>query len=1125
LNGKIFVALISEYGFRVLNAECFPRIVIYFLLLLSIGSCDLSKDIKFRIVPSDESGILFRNELSESVDLNIFNYMYFYNGGGVAVGDVNGDSLLDIYFTANTTSNELYLNKGGLSFQDITKEAGVAGFKGWATGVTMADVNSDGLLDIYVCYLGDHLNFEDRNQLFINKGNDKNGVPVFSDEANSYGLDLTGFSTQALFFDYDNDNDLDMFMLNHSLHENGTFGKSGELRYKYHPLAGDRLMRNDNGYFVDVSKQSGIYQSALGYGLGVVASDVNMDGWMDIYVGNDFHENDYLYINQQDGTFKEILEHSMPHTSRYTMGCDMADFNNDGFPDILSMDMLPADPQILKSSAAEDPYDVFYFKKDFGYNVQFTRNSLQLNNGDGTFSEIGLFAGISATDWSWATFFADFNLDGHKDIFVSNGIVRRSNDLDYINFISADSIQMKLKSDMTEKEMVFFKKMPQVKIPNFLFINNGDSTFTNLAPEWGLTKASYSSGAAYADLDNDGDIDIVTNNLNEVAFLYENQFITQPQKPDAPGYLKFSFEGPKGNTFGVGAKVILYKGDKIQIQEVLPTRGYQSSVDYRLTFGLGSTQVVDSVIVIWPNGTFQKVINVERNQHLTLKSVDATGKFSYNRFHFRSQFFENVTDDIAVDYIHKENSFVEFNREGLLPHMLSAEGPAVAVGDVNNDGLDDIYLGGAKWQISELWLQTGKGTFVRSFQEAFKNDSTYEDVDAILIDVDNDNDKDLVVASGGNEFWAPSVYTSPRLYINDGKGEFTRSTAFFGIYLTGSCVSAADVDKDGDVDLFFGARAIPWRYGKKPDSYLLMNDGKGNFSDVTSVIAPEFRSLGFVKDAKWSDIDGDKDMDLIVASEWSSLLIFVNENGMLTKSQNNGLELLSGWWNVITPFDFDKDGDMDFLAGNLGLNSKLKATQEEPVRMYVNDFDGNGTSEQVLTHIVNGKEYPFNTRDEMIKQIPSLKKKYLSYKKYAEADIIDVFGEKNIDSAKVYAATNFQHGFIRNEGNGKFTFFPLPNVTQFSWVNDFLVDDYNSDGNFDVLVVGNFYPINIQMGQYDASYGQLLLGNGRGGFIPVAQQNSGFSVNRETRKLRKILAGDKHYFMAIRNNSSVEFFK
>jgi enediyne biosynthesis protein E4 len=1052
--------------------------------------------------------------------------MYFYNGGGVAAGDVNGDGLLDLYFTANVRPNKLYINKGNLTFEDITEKAGVSGLNDWTTGVTMADVNGDGLLDIYVCYLGDYLDFKGKNQLYINKGNDGNGIPIFSDEAISYGLDLTGFSTQALFFDYDNDNDLDMFMLNHSLHENGTFGKSGELRYKKHPLAGDKLMRNDKGYFVDVTAESGIYQSALGYGLGVVASDVNLDGWLDIYVGNDFHENDYLYINQRDGTFKEMLEHSMPHTSRYTMGCDMADFNNDAFPDILTMDMLPENQQILKSSAAEDPYDVFYFKKNLGYNVQFTRNSLQLNNGDGTFSEIGLFSGVAATDWSWATFFSDFNLDGHKDIFVSNGIQRRSNDLDYINFISADSIQYKLKNDMTEQEMSFFEKMPQVKIPNFLFVNNGDSTFTNRAQDWGLTEASYSNGATYADLDNDGDLDIVTNNINDEAFIYENRFISPgTNNIDSPGYIQLSFEGPEGNTFGLGAKAIIYHDKKVQLQEVLPTRGYQSSVDYRLTFGIGSTPVIDSLLVIWPNGSYQKIENVQSREKIRCKFSEASGFFSYNRFHQERTLFDNVTKDISIDYTHKENQFIEFNREGLLPHMVSTEGPAIAIDDVNNDGLEDIYLGGAKWQAAELWLQTQAGRFEKKHQEIFKNDSTYEDVDATFADVDNDNDNDLVVSSGGNEFWAPSEYTCPRLYLNDGLGNFARSNAFAEIHMTGSCVSKADVDNDGDIDFFLGARAVSRSYGKKPDSHLLINNGKGVFSDETNTLAKDLHSLGFVKDAKWVDIDNDKDADLIVASEWSSLLLFINNNGKLTRAQNNGLESFSGWWNVIAPFDFDKDGDIDFLAGNLGTNSKLMASSNEPIRMYVNDFDSNGASEQILTHIVNGREYPFYTRDEMIKQIPSLKKKFLSYKKYSEADLSDIFDEKSLKSSLVYAANNFQHGFMRNDGDGQFKFSPLPKVTQFSLINDFLVDDYNEDGNADVLLAGNFYPINIQMGQYDASYGYLLFGDGRGNFKPEVQRKSGFVVRGETRRLRKLRTNNENLILAVRNNSSIEFFK
>ncbi|HEY9045107.1 MAG TPA: VCBS repeat-containing protein [Ohtaekwangia sp.] len=1084
---------------------------------------------KFRLVPSGESGITFRNTLKESVEFNIFNYMYFYNGAGVAVGDVNGDDLPDIYFTSNQEPNKLYINKGNFKFEDVTETAGVEGFNGWTTGVTMADVNSDGRLDIYVSNLGDYLIYKGKNQLFINEGNDANGVPKFSDRAMEVGLDLVGFSTQASFFDYDRDGDLDMFMLNHSLHENGTFGKSS-LRYESHPLAGDKLMRNDNGRFIDVTQGSGIYSSVIGYGLGVVVSDVNLDGWPDIYVGNDFHENDYLYINQGNGTFRETLQESMMHTSRYTMGVDFADFNNDAFPDLIAMDMLPEDPQILKASAAEDSYDIYDFKIRYGYNHQFARNTLQLNNHDGTFSEIALLAGVGATDWSWSTLFADFDLDGKKDIFVSNGILRRSNDLDYINFITVDSIQMKMKYDMSEKELSYIEKLPKIKIPNFLFHNNGDSTFTNKALEWGLDAPSYSHGTAYADLDNDGDLDLVINNVEDEAFVYENGTMSPPvgdkqrdkEAEPTPHYLQVVLKGKPGNLQGIGAKVLIYSKGKLQMQECMPTRGFQSSVEARLTFGLGNASV-DSLTVIWNDGTFQKINQVKPDQKLILKQEEAQGAFNYTTFHHTAPLLVNAAETIAIPYKHEENKFVEFNREALLPHMLSSEGPASVTGDLNGDGLEDIFLGGAKWKRGHIYLQTPAGTFREMLQPALAADSTFEDVDAALTDVEKDGDLDLVVTSGGNEFTAMSEYRRPRLYINDGKGHLSRSKGLDNIYLTGSCVRVQDVDQDGDEDLFLGARAQPWRYGLKPDSYLLINDGKGIFTDATDQRAPALRKFGFVKQATWADMDGDKVNDLVVAAEWSPVTIFLSKNGKLTPMPlaGSGLENSQGWWNIIQAADMDGDGDLDLIAGNLGLNSRLHASQQQPVNMYVADFDKNDSTDQVLTCFTHGKEYPFNTRDEMTKQMPYLKKRYLSYHKFAEATVQDIFSEETLKAAERFTANIFTSSYIENLGNGKFSIKPLPTAAQFSTVNALLIEDFNHDNKPDILLAGNFYPVNIQMSRYDASYGLLLTGDGKGNFHALPSIQSGFSVKGETRALRKLTVKGRSYYIAVRNNDTI----
>jgi hypothetical protein len=705
------------------------RVFLLAFIFLGVACSKRADDMKFRMIPSSETGVKFRNDVKPTLDFNIFNYMYFYNGAGVAVGDLNGDGFVDLYFTANQESNKLYINKGQFHFEDVTEKSNAKGLSGWATGVTMADVNSDGLLDIYVSYLGNHLNYQGRNLLLINTGNDTTGVPQFADKTVEFGLDLIGFSTQAAFFDYDLDGDLDMYMLNHSIHKNGTFGKSN-LRYETHPLAGDKLMRNDGNHFIEVTKEAGIYSSVIGYGLGIVISDVNLDGWPDIYVGNDFHENDYLYINLGNGKFQESLEKSMRHTSHFSMGCDFVDFNNDAFPDLISMDMLPEDPFVLKASAAEDTYDLYQFKLNYGYNYQFARNTFQLNQHDGTFSEIGLLAGVSATDWSWSALGADFDLDGFKDIFIANGIERRSNDLDYINFITIDSIQMRIQHDMKEKEVEYYKKMPQIKIPNFLYINNRDSTFTNKAVEWGLDKKSYSHGAAYADFDNDGDWDIVTNNADDEAFICENLFInrTKTELPENR-YLKISLKGSLSNPFAYGTKVFLYNKGTMQMLECMATRGFQSSVDTHLIFGTGKEKKIDSIVVVWPDRKYQTLRSVDSNKLLTLKSEDAKGIFDYSRFHNRKKMVQRIDNKLGINFKHRENKFVEFNRESLIPHMVSAEGPACAVSDVNGDGLEDIFLGNGKWAESALYIQQKDGNFKHVSSDVLSQDSIYEDVD------------------------------------------------------------------------------------------------------------------------------------------------------------------------------------------------------------------------------------------------------------------------------------------------------------------------------------------------------------------------------------------------------------
>ncbi|WP_185154119.1 VCBS repeat-containing protein [Fulvivirga sp. M361] len=1100
---------------------------ILIVMIMVFFSCAEPQDTPavMELIPPKETGVYFSNELRETPEMNIFNYMYFYNGGGVAAEDVNGDGLKDIYFTSNQDSNRLYLNRGNWKFEDVTARTKTAGRPGWCTGTVITDVNGDGRMDIYVNNLGDYLSFKGKNQLFINEGNDESGIPVFVDRAREYGLDLTGFSTQAAFFDYDLDGDLDMFQLNHSVHQNGTFGKA-DLRKERHPLSGDRLLRNDNNKFTDVTEQAGIYSSVIGYGLGISIADVNLDGYPDIYIGNDFHENDYLYINQGDGTFKEMLESSLMHTSRFSMGNDIADFNNDLYPDIITLDMLPENPVMLKASAAEDAYDLYDFKLNFGYNYQYSRNCLQLNQQNGSFSDIGLMAGVAATDWSWSALFLDIDLDGKKDIFITNGIKRRSNDLDYINFITTDSIQYKLKAAVVdEAELELVRTMPTVKLANYFYLNNGDSTFTQMAGDWGLDIPSFSHGAAYADFDNDGDMDLVTNNVDDHPFLYKNNTIELQSNVN---YLKLALIGSEQNPKAVGAKVVLFTSNGRQLQENFPTKGFQSSVTHDMTFGIGTSQQVDSAYVIWPDKTFTVRYNIATNQTITVKKEDTDPVFDYQFFTTHQQRKKLLEKpEVHISFEHKENKFVEFNREPLMPFMVSAEGPGVAVGDINDDGSEDLFLGGAKWQSAQLFVQRN-GNFVPVQDQLFRVDSLSEDVASEFFDADGDGDLDLIVVSGGNEFAQKAPAMQVRLYLNDGKGTFTKSEGYLPeLYLTGATVSVSDIDGDNDPDLFIGARAVPWNYGVIPDSYLLLNDGTGHFKDVTEQLAPELRNPGHLTTAVFADMNNDGSEDFILTGDWMPISIFYNKGGYFEKADQeaNGLAYSNGLWSVLNITDFDNDGDLDIIGGNLGLNSKLRASKDQPLTLYVNDFDGNGKIEQVLTHYIQGEEHIFQTKDELVKSLNSIKKDYLSYQKFAEAGLKDIFTEDQLENATKYYAYVLETSYIENLGNGQFSIKPLKKPVQFSSVQALLAEDLDHDGNEDIMVTGNYYHTNIQMGRYDASFGHILLGDGKGNFQYPTHNKSGFFVKEATIAIKKLKVGNDIYFIIVRNNNSPVFYK
>jgi len=1103
--------------------------VVTTILVFFFSSCKTPKkvDTMFEVLDDNKTGLHFANKLKSNQKFNMFNYMYFYNGAGIGAGDFNNDGLIDLFFSSNQGENKLYINKGKLSFADVTKEAAIPQDNGWSTGVSVVDINNDGLLDIYVCRVGKYEILNSRNQFLICKGIDKNGIPFYEDRARQYGLDFSGFSTQALFFDYDMDGDNDMFLLNHAVHQNGSFASRSNFLGTYSPLSGDRIFRNDgfspsfsqkenvDGKFVDVTKQTGINSSSIGYGLGAVVADINMDGYPDLYIGNDFHENDYLYINQRNGIFSEEIDQHLMHTSKFSMGVDVADVNNDGSPEIISMDMLPADPYILKRSLGDDEYDIFLDKIASGYNYQYSRNNLQYNRRNGLFSESGLYSGVYATDWSWAPLWMDFDNDGLKDLFIANGIPKRLNDMDYINFVSNEEIQQKLNENkMDENNMALVNKFPEIKIPNKFFKNKGDLQFTDIADSIGNDKPTYSNGAVNADLDNDGDLDVVVNNIDDPVLVYKNKSNDKTDKR----FIKIKLKGSEKNINAIGAKVVVFANNGIRTYENYPVRGFQSSMQVPLHIGLDNTKC-DSVFLIWPDNTYQPV-SIGDTSYLVFTYSKGLPRFDYTSI---SSFFkstikpmEDISSRINLYYKHIENPFIEFNREPLIPHMVSTEGPTLAVADINNDGLEDVFLGASKTNHNAIFLQQPNEKFIRTQQPEMQQDSMYEDVDAAWADLNNDGYVDLVIANGGNEYYGRDNHLSPRVYLNDGKAQFKKlDHAFDSLFLTASCIIPCDFNKDGFMDLFIGGRAVPWEYGQIPHSYLLQNDGSGRFTDVTEKKAKEISKIGMVTRAVWFDIDKDEDQDLIVCCEWGGIDAFINNSGNFTKK---ALTENKGWWNFVLPVDVDNDGDMDLIAGNLGLNSRLKASSTEPVRLYYNDFDGNGKKEQVLTYYVNGKVLPFVNKDELQKQLPFIKKKFLYAGDFAEASITEIFGSEKLKNAQTLTADYFANAVLINNGGLNFTTIAIPWQAQLSSYRDAVVVDANNDELPDILLAGNYYDNNIQMGRYDADFGTILVNKGKGTF--TCENLNGLQIKGQVRRIKKINIGEREAFILARNNDS-----
>ena len=1099
-----------------------------------MGSCKTDNKPVFKLLKGASTGIMFENKLAETKDINILDYLYFYNGGGLAAGDVNNDGLTDLYFVSTQGDNKLYLNKGKekenpFTFEDVTTPAGVKGSANWQTGVTMVDINADGKLDIYVCAVGKYKSLKGKNELYINLGNDAKGVPKFAEKAAEYGLDFSGFSTQTAFFDYDKDGDLDAYLLTHATHSVSSYDKVS-ARALTDSTAGDVLYRNDNGKFVDVSQQAGVYQAPMGYGLGISVADFNNDGWDDIYVSNDFHEDDYYYLNNQKGGFDEAMKKSFKHLSKYSMGCDAADINNDGWVDIFTADMQPNDEKIEKASLGEDALDVYMYKLQLGFYYQYSRNALHLNMQGQRFAEIGTLAGVSATDWSWSPLMADFDNDGQRDLFVSNGIPKRPNDLDYIKYINSDSLLNMLSGSplygTKSNDKTALELMPNGQMHNYIFKGNAKYQYEDQSKAWGFDQPTVSNGAVYADLDNDGDLEIITNDLNQPAGFYQN--MTQENTPTTGAFVRLKLLGDGNNTAGIGAKVILKHKSEMQVATQQPTRGFESSSEPIIHFGMATTETIDSLIVIWPNQKMQVLTNVKPNQTLTLAQKNAlTSAIAYNYAPVPKAVFNETVD--AVSATHQENPYYEQSRESLMPFKVSTEGARTAVGDVNGDGRQDFYLGGARDKPGQLLVQQANGKFVASKQIAFEKDSVYEDVDAAFFDADRDGDPDLYVVTGGNEFFGTMPELNDRLYLNDGKGNFARANANLPAMTDNkSCVATADFDQDGDIDVFVGGRVVGYKYGENPKSYLLINDGKGRFEDKTEQIAPQLRHVGMTTAAVWADTDNDKDPDLVVVGDWMPIVVFENQGGKTLTSdrQDDELKQKSGFWHAIEAADFDNDGDIDFMVGNLGLNNRLIKQATPALKMYVKDFDGNGSTEQVLAYLRDDSWYPLNSKDELGKQMPGIiNKRFTTYGDFAGKTLTQVFKADELRGSTEKMVNTFESVYVENRGKDGFVVSALPREVQFSKIFTMSAGDFDGDGKLDAVCGGNFYGVSTYQGRYDASFGWFLKGNGKGQFAAVWPTNCGLMLDGELRDLKKINVGGNLSILGIFNNQKPQIYR
>lgn len=1110
---NVFIILIAIISLYSLTVSCDEKLA---------ETTSPKKKPLFTLLDPEQTGFSFNNEVVNQKSFNIFNYRNFYNGGGVAIGDINGDDLPDIYMTANMGKNKLFLNKGNMQFEDISAKAGVEGNKPWSTGVVMVDINNDGLLDIYVSNAGHMEGNNHNNDLYIN-----NGDLTFTEKADEYNLADTGFSTHATFFDYDKDGDLDAYILNNSNIPVSSLGYAEQREVRAENWSGvpeifrgkgDMLLENRDGKFVDVSEKAGIYGSLIGFGLGVMISDVNKDQYPDIYICNDFYERDYLYLNNQDGTFTEDIKNRTSHIGLSAMGVDMADINNDGNVEIFVTDMLPEGDQRVKSMMEFEGYNLFKLKQDKDFHQQYIHNTLQLNNKNGSFSEIANFSGIAATDWSWAGLIFDMDNDGFRDIFVTNGINHDLTDLDFMDFFANEIIQNMALTGKKEAIDSIIDKMPIVPQPNYAYRNKGDITFSNETVNWGFELPSMSNGAAYGDLDNDGDLDLVINNVNMPSFLYQNNSDSQNDNH----YIKLKFKGGDTNHFAIGTTVNLYIEEQIIMQELMPSRGFQSSVEHDMTIGLGSHSSIDSIRVIWPNDKTRLIKDIKADQTIVFDQKEDSEVFRHKNNEDKKTLLTRLPSTTAKKHI--ENSFNDFDFEGLISKKVSQEGPALAIGDINNDGHEDIFIGGAKQQVASIYLHQGNGKLKEVKQTVFEEDNYFEDTSASFFDANGDGHLDLMVGSGGNELSDEKIYKA-RLYINDGNGNFSKSEAKIpSAFKNISVILPNDFDQDGDMDVFIGSRSVVGVYGLDPNHILLENDGSGSFTDITEKRAYDLKNAGMITDGKWIDIDADGKMDLVTVSDWGSPMVFKN-SGRRLSSMNTDLDQLNGWWNEIEAADLDQDGDLDLILGNQGTNTLYKADTENEMKMWINDYDNNGTIEQIVTRTIDGKDYPIHMKKELTAQMVSLKKQNLKASDYAQRTIQELFPKEILDQTIVKTSVTGESMIALNEGGGRFKIKSLPSWVQFSCVCGSSCTDVNGDGYTDLILGGNNHEFKPQYSRMDANYGSVLLNDGKANFEWVDYKTSGFYIRNEIKHIGLFKdAKGKQFLIAAINNEQPQIF-